>query len=691
MRRKIGGIILLCTLSLLAISQQKPLKVACIGNSVTYGYGLPNRDSTNYPARLQHLLGPGYAVKNFGVSGSTLLKKGHRPYYKTAAFGEALAFAPDIAVIHLGLNDTDPRDWPDHRDEFAPDYAWLIDTIRKVNPAVQIYICRLTPIFHEHPRFKSGTRNWSWEIQALIPQIARANKTGLIDLHTPLYAHPELFSDALHPDETGAGIIAQTIYSRISGNYGGLQLATPFGPHMVMQRNKPLRFYGVADAKEAVTVDFNGQRQRTYADEQGKWLVEFPAMPAGGPYRAGISTARKSILLEDIGVGEVWLCSGQSNMEFPLRNAVQQHTYGNNANIRLLRMAPLAPTDNVAWDTATLSKVNQLQYFSGAWQRSDTATASPFSAVGWFFASKLQQELHVPVGVIEIAVGGSTTESWIDRFTMEQDPQLTDELYHWRTSDFYQPWCRERAAVNLANSVQSLQRHPYGPCYNFEAGIASFTRFPIQGVIWYQGESNAHNPEQHAVLLPALVKSWRQHWGYEFPFYYVQLSSLNRPSWPAFRESQLQLLKVIPRTGMAVSIDVGDSTNVHPRHKKEVGDRLAALALHFTYSREKVVPYGPMPLKAVVAGNEMTVAFQYAGARLQTAGGGALKGFSLVDDKGIIHPANAAIKQDKVIIPLPAHTVIMKLYYGREPFTRANLVNAAGLPAPAFMLNLNEQ
>ena len=222
MHRKTGGIILLCIISLAAVSQQKTLKVACIGNSVTYGYGLRNRDSASYPVQLQHLLEPGYNVKNFGVSGSTLLKNGHRPYYKTAAFAGALAFAPDIAVIHLGLNDTDPRDWPDHRDEFAPDYAWLIDTIRKANPAVQIYICRLTPIFHDHPRFKSGTRNWFWEIQALIPQIARANKTGLIDLHTPLYVHPELFSDALHPDETGAGIIAQTIYSRISGNYGGL-------------------------------------------------------------------------------------------------------------------------------------------------------------------------------------------------------------------------------------------------------------------------------------------------------------------------------------------------------------------------------------------------------------------------------------------------------------------------------------
>ena len=689
MRRKTGGIILLCIISLAAVSQQKTLKVACIGNSVTYGYGLRNRDSASYPVQLQHLLGPGYNVKNFGVSGSTLLKNGHRPYYKTAAFAGALAFAPDIAVIHLGLNDTDPRDWPDHRDEFAPDYAWLIDTIRKANPAVQIYICRLTPIFHDHPRFKSGTRNWFWEIQTLIPRIARANGTGLVDLHTPLYAHPELFADALHPDETGAGIIAQTVYKSITGNYGGLQLALPFASHMVMQRNRPLRFYGTADAGEAVTVAFDNQRKRIYADQQGRWSAAFPAMPAGGPYQAGISTARKTILLKDILIGEVWLCSGQSNMEFPLRNAVQSKQYGNNPDIRLLRMAPLAPTDNMAWDTATLRKVNQLQYFSGRWQRSDTATAAPFSAIGWFFAGKLQQELKVPVGIIEIAVGGSTTESWIDRFTMEQDPLLTDELYHWRTSGFYQPWCRERAAVNLARSTDPLQRHPYGPCYNYEAGIAPFTGFPVCGAIWYQGESNAHNPEQHAALLPALVKSWRRQWGYEFPFYYVQLSSLDRPSWPAFRESQLELLNVIPRTGMAVSIDVGDSTNVHPRRKKEVGDRLAALALHFTYGREKVVPYGPMPQAAKVTGNELVVSFRYAAGGLDAAGGG-LRGFALVDDKGTIRPADARIKQGKVVMPLPAGVRILQLRYGGEPFTRANLVNKAGLPAPSFMLNLNE-
>lgn len=296
----------------------------------------------------------------------------------------------------------------------------------------------------------------------------------------------------------------------------------------------------------------------------------------------------------------------------------------------------------------------------------------------------------MPVGIISLVVGGSTTESWIDRATMEQDAALTDELYRWRSSDFYQPWCRQRADTNLKNSILPLQRHPYEPCYNYEAGVQSFTGFPIQGVIWYQGESNAHNVEQHDLLLPALVKSWRREWGDEFPFYYVQLSSLNRPSWPVFREHQLALLQTIPRAGMAVSSDVGDSTNVHPRRKRAIGERLAALALHFTYAQKSVVPYGPMPLKAVRAGNEIILSFQYAGKQLQTSDGSALRGFVWEDEQGSTHPVDAVLAMDKVKIPVPANATVLKVRYGAEPFTRANLQNAAGLPAPNFTLKINE-
>jgi sialate O-acetylesterase len=234
-------------LQLFAFAQNANKKIACIGNSVTFGLTHKNPQLTSYPSQLQILLGANYEVRNFGVSGTTLLKKGHNPYYKTAAFTSMLSFAPDIAIIHLGLNDTDPRDWPNYGDKFSADYSWLIDTIRKANPSAKIFICRLSPIFNDHPRFISGTRDWFWQIQELIPQIATANKTGLIDLHTPLYSRPDLLPDALHPNEEGAAILAKTVYQKITGDFGGLQLSSVFASHMVLQRNKPVKFYGTAN------------------------------------------------------------------------------------------------------------------------------------------------------------------------------------------------------------------------------------------------------------------------------------------------------------------------------------------------------------------------------------------------------------------------------------------------------------
>lgn len=144
---------------------QQVIKVACVGNSVTAGWGLQNPGQESYPAQLQHLLGNGYAVKNFGHSGATLLKKGHNPYYRTAAFQQLLSFRPQIAIIHLGLNDTDPRNYPNYRDDFIPDYNWLIDTLKKQNPQIKIFICRLTPIFTGHSRFLSSTNEWYNDLQ----------------------------------------------------------------------------------------------------------------------------------------------------------------------------------------------------------------------------------------------------------------------------------------------------------------------------------------------------------------------------------------------------------------------------------------------------------------------------------------------------------------------------------------------
>jgi sialate O-acetylesterase len=676
-------------LELASFCQDNRIKVACLGNSVTYGLTLKNPQVSSYPSQLQKLLGGKYLVKNFGHSGATLLRRGHNPYYKTNEFQEALAFLPDIVIIHLGLNDTDPRDWPNYRDEFAADYSFLVDTFRKVNSKVKIFICRLSPIFSDHPRFKSGTRDWFWQIQSLISQIAIANKVELLDFHSKLYSRPDLFPDALHPNEEGASILARIAYQKITGDFGSLQLASVFASHMVVQRNHPIKFYGTADAGQKIVANFNGKQQTIFANDNGEWKAEFPAVSAGGPFTASFSSVDKNIILNDIFSGEVWLCSGQSNMYFALGSAIsdkeEMAVAEKDKSLRFLKMKPIAETNDYAWDSATLQNVNELKYFSGTWEKCDSSKAKDFSAIAYYFGKKLRQALHVPIGLIEVAVGGSTTESWIDRYTMEHHPVLENELTNWRRSDFFQPWTRERADTNLKNAMNPRQRHPYEPCYNFEAGIESLVGFPIAGVIWYQGESNAHNVELHETVFPELVKSWRSQWGYSFPFYYVQLSSLNRPSWPSFRFSQFQLLKKVPYSGMAVSSDVGDPGNVHPKQKKPVGERLARLALHFTYGRKNIVPYGPVPARAIKSGDQIVVSFSYDN-RLKTSDAKPLRGFRLVDERGFEKEVKAYIQNNKVMIPIEKNTKPVTVLYAWQPYSDANLVNSDNLPASTFKL-----
>jgi len=670
-------------------AQTIPTKIACIGNSVTFGYGLAHPGIESYPAQLQQLMGSAYLVKNFGHSGATLLQKGHNPYTKTPEFGASIAFRPDIAIIHLGLNDTDPRDWPDHRLDFEADYSALISAFRKANPEVRIYICRLTPIFSGHPRFKSGTRDWYWQIQALLPNIAKANNTRLIDLHQPLYNRPDLFADNLHPDKEGAAIIDRTVYQAITGNYGGLKPAAVFTDHMVIQRNKPITVYGTAHVGDEVTVNFKQHKVLAVADDQGKWRAVLPAFMQGGPFEMKIADKDTIIVIKDLLIGDVWLCSGQSNMAFPLKKSVgggnEIETAGNNKLLRLYQFKLLQETDTVAWDTTVLNRVNRLQYFSGNWQTCDKVSTADFSAVAYYFGKKISDEEHVPIGLIQVAVGGSPIESWIDRFTMEHDPVLVDVLNNWRKSDFIMKFCRDRADTNLRNATSMLQRHPYQPCYNYEAGIKQLTGFPIKGVIWYQGESNAHNAGLYSHELPMLVNSWRQKWGYQFPFYYVQLSAIDRPSWPVFRLTESDLQKQIPNSGMAVSMDMGDSVNVHYTRKKEVGERLARLALRHVY-KKNIVAEAPVAVSANRSGNKICVAFA-PGSKL-TSTGKTLTGFELVNNTGQRFTANATIKNNTVLLTEPRHQTITKVFYAMQPFTRANLVGAGGLPISTFIIDL---
>lgn len=682
-------IVILC-FGQLVMAQKAAIKIACIGDSVTAGYLLGNSGLESYPSQLQLLMGESHQVGNFGNSGATLLKNGHKPYYKTKEFKDAIAFNPDIAIIHLGLNDTDPRNWPNYKEEFDADYSWLLDALKKQNPAVKIYICRMTPIFNEHSRFKSGTRDWYWQIQSHIETIAKANQVGLIDLHEILYPRPDLFPDALHPTKEGASILAKIVYKNITQDFGGLKLATVFTNNMVLQRNQPITIYGTANGGEVVEVSFKGQKKSATTNQYGKWEVIFPPQIHGGPYEMTIKSNLKNIVLKNILIGDVWFCSGQSNMVFQL----QQSENGNeeikkalpNAAIRLFNFKDLRETDNTIWDSIALAKTNQLQFFSGKWTECNAENAKDFSAIAYYFAKKITTEENVPIGLIQVAVGGSPIESWIDRYTLEHDDKVVDLLTNWRKSDFIMPWVRTRADMNLKKSTNPKQRHPYDPAYNFEAGITNFTKFPIKGVLWYQGESNAHNIELYEHLLPTMVKSWRKAWNSNFPFYYVQLSSLNRPTWPDFRDAQNRMQKIIPNSGMAVSMDFGDSTDVHPIRKKEIGDRLALLALKNAYGKS-VIANGPYPLNAVKNKDQIVISFTFS-KKIMAAEKKEIIGFELVTVKGKHIKTLATAKNNQIFITIPKGENIKSVYYAWEPFTRANLVNEAGLPCSTFKIEI---
>ena len=666
--------------------QRKPIKVACVGNSITYGYGIENREQNSYPSVLQRLLGKGYKVENFGHSGATLLSKGHRPYIQQEEYKKALAFAGDIVVIHLGINDTDPRNWPNHRNDFVKDYLTLISSFKKANPKAHIVIARMSPLSHRHPRFESGTRDWHAEIQQAIALVAQQTNAQLIDFHEPLYHFPQMLPDAVHPNAQGAAILAQVVYGAITGDYGGLQLPEIYSDNMVLQHGQSLPLHGIANAGTKITVTIGNQQLNTTADSNGKWQVTLAPLAAKETYTLQITAGKEKRVFKNVVAGEVWLCSGQSNMEFEMFQAStgeRDIPQAENPNIRLFDMEARWRTDNAnAWENSALDSVNVLQYYKPAqWEVCTPKTVRAFSAVAYYFGRRLQKELDMPIGLICNAVGGSPTEAWIDRRTLEYDfPRI---LNNWRENDFIMDWVRQRAGENIAKATDKLQRHPYEPAYLFEAGILPLEKYPIKGVIWYQGESNAHNKDAHSKLFPLLVKSWRTEFNNsQLPFYYVQLSSINRPSWGWFRESQRRLMKVVPHSGMAVSYDYGHPTDVHPKNKQPIGERLAQWALGDTYGK-KVLPSGPLFRSATFNGKVATVAFDYAQG-MHSADGKTLRGFELSDGNGIFYPATAEVIGEEVKVTSEEVSNPKAVRYGFSPVTDGNLVNEANLPASTF-------
>ncbi len=677
-------VVLCCTC---AYAQQKKIKVACVGNSITYGSGVANREVNAYPVKLQGMLGEEYEVGNFGKPGATLLNKGHRPYIQQQEYKDAIAFAGDIVVIHLGINDTDPRNWPNYQDDFIEDYRSLIKDFREANPKARFLIARMTPLSDRHWRYESGTRDWHEQIQEAIACVARAEGIQMINFFEPLHPYPFILEDNIHPNAEGAEMLAKIVYGGITGDYGGLQMSPYYTDNMVLQYGRQIELQGMANAGEKVSVSIAGQKHRATADTDGKWTVALSPLKAGGPYTLKIEAGKKELVYKNVMAGEVWLCSGQSNMEFLLNQSAtgkEDIPMAENRNIRLFDMKARWRTNPVEWDASVLDSLNHLQYFHDTqWTECTPQTAARFSAIAYHFGKMLQDSLQVPIGLICNAVGGSPTEAWVSRRMLEFEfPTI---LRDWTKNDFIQDWVRGRAAQNIRKSKDKFQRHPYEPCYLFESAILPMQQFPIRGVIWYQGESNAHNIEAHEKLFERLVRSWRQYWeDEEMPFYYVQLSSLNRPSWPLFRDSQRRMLQDIDNSGMAVSTDKGNPTDVHPTEKREVGQRLAYWALNETYGFRNVVPSGPLYSDVEFKKGAAYVSFDYDEGLRPAKEGEELLTFEIAGEDRRFYPAKAVVEGNRVKVwskEVKNPTIVR---YGWQPYTKANLVNGAGLPASTF-------
>lgn len=701
-----------CLLALLMLatlcvqSQSRKVKVSCVGNSVTYGMTLGNRETTCYPHQLQLMLGDGYDVRNFGHSGATLMRHGHNPYHLLPEYRDAMNFAGDIVIIHLGLNDTDPRNYPQRGEEFVADYRCLIDSLRSVNPSAQVYICLMTPIFEGHSRYLSGTRDYHRDIQQEIRRVAAGAGVRLIDLYTPLHNHPDMFPDNLHPNAAGARILAETVYGAIT-SHADTPLALPeiFRNGMVLQRNAVNEVHGTAPDGYHVTVSFAGQKVSTVA-EDGKWSVNLSPVNAGGPYRMQVegrmkagrvgikpAPAHQSLSVDSVYMGEVWLCSGQSNMEWVNANLPTEHqpeicrtgkTDKTDGMLHLYRMkGARTVSSDEPWTDSLLRETNNLRFIQPArWQSPSRSSVADFSAIAYRVGRALADSLGCHIGLIVNAIGGSGIEAWVDRTSTEwQIPELL-RVARPRDNDFLQDWVRKCISINISPSNVRLQRHPFDPCYLYESSIIPLEGLTLRGVMWYQGESNAHNIDVYKKLWSMMQTQWRKVFrsadAQPLPFYTMQLASVSgRPSWGRFRNMQRELADSDARTYLVVTHDVGEQWNVHPRRKDVQAERLAKVILNPQVSHPEVC-------RAVVGkGGIVTLT-------LTEAVEGDIAEFELCGEDGLFYAATGTLNGTTVTLHSDKVARPEKVRYAWTDFTRATLRSSStGLLMSTFALSLN--
>ncbi len=476
-----------------------------------------------------------------------------------------------------------------------------------------------------------------------------------------------------------------------------------FRDHAVLQRNKPVPVWGRAVPGTKVVVEFKGHRVSATADASGRWEARLPAMPAGAePADLTITTADKTVILHDVVVGDVWLCSGQSNMEWKVSEVTNAEAEISAADFPLIRefRTPLAAKE-----------IPQTELAKGDWAPCSPKTVKSFSAVAYFFARDIHRELNVPVGIINTSWGGKMIEVFMSDDAVKNSgvSAAVESRWNWERNDWLparMPEYEQKVTDKKAGKNVTVPMDPrsvveqHRPGCVFNGMINPVIPYAIQGMLWYQGEHNISRPEEYSALLSAMITDLRTKFGQgDFPFYYVQLANFAAPmdksgvGYSLLREAQTETLKV-PNTGMAVTVDIGTPGNVHPRNKQDVGARLARIAKAKTYNLGGEYS-GPVFSSATVHGSIMRINFDHPGNGLTTNSTDGL-GFEIAGSNGVFYaaqtelsgapPTNVLLSSTNVTAP-----VSVRYAWGNDP--KAGLYNDAGngvrLPAVPFCFSVS--
>lgn len=436
-----------------------------------------------------------------------------------------------------------------------------------------------------------------------------------------------------------------------------------FGDSMVLQQQVQAPVWGWAEPGEEVTVSLGETKATAKAGDDGKWSVKIQTPAAGGPHTLSVK-GKNELTFKDVYVGEVWICSGQSNMEWTVQASNNPAEEASNANYPQIRMIKV---DHMATD------MPQQDIPTQGWKVCNPENVPAFSAVGYFFARHLHNELKVPIGMINTSWGGTICEAWTSGEALAEEPELKTIV--------------ERP-VNIDASKTPAQQNPNQRSVLFNGMVHPLVPYAIRGAIWYQGESNVRAAAQYRTLFATMIGDWRKRWGQgEFPFLFVQLAPFSYgPPHMALAElweAQLKTLSV-PNTGMAVTWDIGDVKDIHPKNKQDVGKRLALWALANTYGKSDLVYSGPLYESMATEGNKIRIKFKHATGGLVSKEDKPLTHFQIAGEDQKFVDAKATIDGETVVVEseqVPDPRAVRFAWHGlAEP----NLFNKAGLPASPF-------